>query len=139
MRAAQSAVVSAVAGAFLLAPVPLFAAEPDHEAADMARDLSDPARQAEIGAMVETMTDVLLSMPAAPLLRAAATVAGQDPGDIDDNTTVGDLAGPEAAEAPREFAHRLPQMMSAMATLAATLEDMAPLMRERIEQAERHQ
>ena len=33
------------------------------------------------------------------------------------------------------FAHRLPQMMSALAIMAAAFEDMAPLLRERLEQA----
>jgi len=128
------AVLPVLAAACLMAPLPALAAEPDSEASDMAKQLADPARQAEIAAMAGTMTDVLLAMPAAPLLRAAATMAGEDPEAVDDNITVGDLAGPEAAEAPREFAHRLPQMMSAMATLAAALDQMAPLLRERLEQ-----
>jgi hypothetical protein len=97
--------------------------------------LSDPARQEQLAVMAETVADVLLSMPAAPMLRAAATVAGEDPEDIDPDLRVGDLVGPEAADAPREFAHRLPQMMGAMAALAATLEDMVPLMRERMRDA----
>lgn len=126
-------VLSAVAAACLLAPVPSLAA--DSEVSEVAEDLSDPARQAEITTMVETMTNLMLAMPAAPFLRAAATMAGEDPEAVDENTTVGDLAGPAAAEAPREFAHRLPQMMSAMAAMAATLEDLTPLMRERIEEA----
>jgi hypothetical protein len=128
------AVLPVLAAACLMAPLPALAAEPDSEASDMAKQLADPARQAEIAAMAGTMTDVLLAMPAAPLLRAAATMAGEDPEAVDDNITVGDLAGREAAEAPREFAHRLPQMMSAMATLAAALDQMAPLLRERLEQ-----
>jgi hypothetical protein len=124
--------LSALAAVCLLAPVPAFAAEPDDETANMARDLADPAKQAEISAMVGTMAEALLAMPAAPLLRAAATMAGENPETVDENTTVGDLAGPEAVEAPREFAHRLPQMMSAMASLAAALDRMAPLLRERL-------
>ena len=119
----------------LLAPIPALAAEPDTGTSDIAKELTDPARQAEIAAMVETMTNLMLEMPAAPFLRAAATMAGEDPEAVDENTTIGDLAGPEAAEAPREFAHRLPQMMSALAIMAAAFEDMAPLMRERLEQA----
>ena len=127
--------LSAFAFACLLAPAPSLAAEPDSETSDIARELTDPARQAEIAAMVETMTSLMLEMPAAPLLRAAATMAGENPEAVDESATVGDLAGPEAAEAPREFAHRLPQMMSALAIMAAAFEDMAPLLRERLEQA----
>ena len=65
----------------------------------------------------------------------AATVAGHDPDYIDPDLRVGDLVGPEAAEAPREFAHRLPQMMGAMAAMAAALEGMIPEVRERMREA----
>jgi hypothetical protein len=126
-------VLPAVAAACVLLPVPALAE--DSEAGRMAEELSDPARQEQLAVMAETVADVLLSMPAAPMLRAAATVAGEDPEDIDPDLRVGDLVGPEAADAPREFAHRLPQMMGAMAVLAATLEDMVPLMRERMRDA----
>ena len=125
-------VLPAVAVCMLL-PVPALAQ--DSETGRMAEELSDPARQEQLAVMAETVADVLLSMPAAPMLRAAATVAGEDPEDIDPDLRVGDLVGPEAADAPREFAHRLPQMMGAMAALAATLEDMVPLVRERMRDA----
>jgi len=82
-----------------------------------------------MAAAVEAVTTAVLAMPAAPLLRAAETMAGRDPQSVDPDLTVGDLAGPEAADAPREIAHRLPQMMGAMATLAATLEAMLPELR----------
>ena len=122
---------AAAVGALL--PLPALAQE--SETSRMAEEMSDPARQEQLADMAEAMADVLLSMPAAPLLRAAATVAGEDPEDIDPDLRVGDVVGPEAAEAPREFAHRLPQMMGAMAALAATFEDMVPLMRERMREA----
>ena len=38
-------------------------------------------------------------------------------------------ADPETADAPYEFAHRLPQMMGALAGVAATLEAMLPELR----------
>ena len=122
---------AAAVGALL--PLPALAQE--SETSRMAEEMSDPVRQEQLADMAETMADVLLSMPAAPLLRAAATVAGEDPEDIDPDLRVGDVVGPEAAAAPREFAHRLPQMMGAMAALAATFEDMVPLMRERMREA----
>jgi hypothetical protein len=126
-------VLSTAAAACALLPLPALAEE--SETSRMAEEMSDPVRQEQLAAMAETMADVLLEMPAAPLLRAAATMAGEDPEDIDPDVRVGDLVGPEAAEAPREFAHRLPQMMGAMAAVAATLEDIAPLMRERMREA----
>ena len=115
----------ALAGA--LSPLPALAAPGD--AARVAEELNDPVRQAQMAATAEAVTGAVLAMPAAPLMRAAATIAGEDPDDIDPDLRVGDLVGPEAAEAPREFAHRLPAMMGAMATMAAMLEAMLPELR----------
>lgn len=120
-------IVLPVLVASALAPVPAHAAEGD--AARIAEELNDPARQEQLAATAEIMTRAVLAMPAAPLLRAAETVAGRDPDAVDPELTVGDLVGPDAAEAPRELAHRLPAMMGAMATLAATVEAMLPELR----------
>ena len=110
-----------------LAPVPALAAEGD--AARLADELNDPATQEQMAAAAQAVTDAVLSMPAAPLLRAAETIAGRDPEAVDPDVRVGDLVGPEAAEAPREFAYRLPQMMGALASAAATIEAMLPELR----------
>ena len=115
----------AIAGA--LSPVPALAAPGD--AARVAEELNDPVRQEQMAAAAEAVTTAVLDMPAAPLLRAARTIAGENPDYVDPDLRVGDLVGPEAADAPREFAHRLPQMMGAMATLAATMEAMLPELR----------
>jgi len=126
----------ALAAACLLAPIPSLAADADSEPSEIAKELADPAMQAQVVVMVEAMTNVLLEMPAAPFLRAAATMQGGDPEAIDEDVTVGELAGPEAAEAPREMAERLPQMMGAMAMLATSLEAMLPQLREAAERIE---
>ena len=126
-------VFAAAAAAGLVLPLPALAQ--DGEAARMAEEMSDPVRQEQLADMAEAVTDAVLSLPAAPMLRAAATVAGHDPDYIDPDLRVGDLVGPEAAEAPREFAHRLPQMMGAMAAMAAALEGMIPEVRERMRAA----
>ncbi len=115
----------AIAGA--LSSAPALAAEGD--AARVAEELRDPVRQEQMAAAVEVMADAVLSMPAAPLLRAAETMAGRDPDYLDPDLRVGDRVGPEAADAPREFAFRLPQMMGALATMAATMEAMLPELR----------
>ena len=39
------------------------------------------------------------------------------------------MVGPEAAGAPYEFAHRMPQMMGALAGAVATMEAMLPELR----------
>lgn len=115
----------AVAGA--LSPLPALAAPGD--AARAAEELNDPVRQEQMAAAAEAVTTAVLDMPAAPLLRAAKTVAGEDPDYVDPDLRVGDLVGPEAADAPYEFAHRLPQMMGALASAAATMEAMLPELR----------
>jgi hypothetical protein len=101
----------------------------EEDVARLAEELNDPAAQAQISAMVETMSTVLLDMNVAPMLRAKAQIEGTDPEAVDPGLTVRDLAGPEAEEAPREIAHRVPQMMGAMATLAIALEQMLPQLR----------
>ena len=113
-----------VAGA--LSPVPALA---QSDAARVAEDLADPARQAQMAAAAEAVTDAVLGMPAGPLLRAAKTIAGENHDHVDPDLRVGDLVGPETADAPYEFAHRLPQMMGALAGAAATLEAMLPELR----------
>ena len=109
-----------VAGA--LAPAPAFA-EPG-DVARAAEELNDPVRQEQMAATAEAVTTAVLDMPVGPLLRAAKTMAGEDPEYVDP-----DLVDPETADAPYEFAHRLPQMMGALATAAATLETMLPELR----------
>lgn len=123
MRIVFSALV--LAGA--LAPVPALAAPGD--AARVAEELNDPVRQEQLATAAEAMTTAVLDMPAAPLLRAAKTIAGDDPDYVDPDLRVGDLVDPDTADAPYEFAHRLPQMMGTLAGLAATLELMLPELR----------
>lgn len=118
---------TAVAAALL--PAPAFAAPEDGELSSTAREFADPQRQEELAGTMQAVMEAMLEMPAAPLLRAAASVAGEDPEAIHPDTRVADLAGPEAADAPREVAEKLPQMMGAMAALAVAFEEMLPQMR----------
>jgi hypothetical protein len=120
-------VLPAVIVAGVLSPAPALAAGGD--AARVAEDLNDPVRQEQMAAAAEAVTTAVLDMPAAPLMRAAKTIAGENPDYIDPDLRVGDLVGPETAEAPYEFAHRLPRAMAALATAAATLEAMLPELR----------
>lgn len=117
-----------------LLPVTAIAAAPDSETDRVAEELRRPERQAQIAATAEAVTDAVLSMPAAPLLRAVKEVAGEDPDDVDPDLRVGDVVDPDTADKSYEFAHRLPQMMGAMAGLAAAMEGMLPELRARIEQ-----
>jgi hypothetical protein len=113
-----------------LLPAPALAQEADSETRHLAEELRDPVRQEQMAAMIEAMAGVFLEVPVAPLICAAAEMAGEDPDAIDPDATVGDLVGPEAADAPREMAQRLPQMMAAMAGAAVALEDMLPRLAE---------
>src|SRR5688572_29848716 len=109
-----------------LSPAPALA---QGDAARVAEELNDPVRQAQMASAAEAVSDAVLGMPAGPLIRAARTIAGENPDYVDPDLRVGDLVGPEAADAPYEFAHRLPQAMAALATAAATLEAMLPELR----------
>jgi hypothetical protein len=108
---------------------PLSALAAPGEAARVAEELNDPVRQEQMAAAAEAATTAVLDMPAAPLLRAAKTIAGENPDYVDPDVRVGDLVDPETADAPYEFAHRLPRMMGALAGAAATLETMLPELR----------
>jgi len=128
MRIVLPAPLAIMGAALAVLPAQALAAEGD--AARVAEELNDPVRQAQMAAAAEAVTTAVLDMPAAPLLRAAKTMAGEDPDYIDPDVRVGDLVDPDTADAPYEFAHRLPQMMGALATAAATLEAMLPALRE---------
>ena len=82
--------VIVVAGA--LAPIPAHA-EPG-EAARVAEELNDPVRQERLARTTEAVTTAVLDMPAAPLLRAAKTIAGDNPDHVDPDLRVGDLVDP---------------------------------------------
>ena len=123
-------VLSALLMASVALPASAIAAEPEANAEVLAEELSDPVRQERLATAAESMTEAMLAVPVAPLLRAAAVMAGQDPEYVDPDLRVGDIAGPEAADMPREFATRVPQMMGAMAGLAAAFGQMMPEFRE---------
>jgi hypothetical protein len=120
-------VLPALVMAGALSPAAALAAPGD--AARVAEELNDPVRQGQMATAAEAATTAVLDMPVGPLMRAAKTIAGEDPEWVDPDLRVGDLVGPEAADAPYEFAHRLPQAMAALAGAAATLEAMLPELR----------
>jgi hypothetical protein len=120
-------VLSALAVAGALSPATALAAPGD--TARVAEELSDPVRQEQMAATAEAATTAVLDIPVGPLMRAARTIAGEDPEWVDPDLRVGDLVNPETADAPYEVAHRLPRAMAAMAGAAATLEAMLPELR----------
>lgn len=128
MRRPMQGALLATAAAVLL-PVPALAQDTG-ETGRLAEELNDPVRQQQMAAVAEAMANVMLEVPVGPLMRAAATMAGEDPEAVDPDLRVADVVGPEAVEAPREIAQRLPQMMGAMAAMSVALEDMLPRLAE---------
>lgn len=114
------AVVTAVA----MLPAPVLAKAPRGEAM---RELSDPRTQQAMGDMLGALFGVILDMPADPLVRAMEAAGEPEAARrIPRGATIGDLAGPEARNAPREIRRRAPALIGAMGELAGTLEEMAP-------------
>ena len=124
-------IVLVLAAGTALAPLPALAQDvaEDSGLARAAEEMRDPVRQEQVAVMAEAVIASLLEMPVGNLLRSAAEIAGEDPEDIDPNTTLREVAGPEADEAPRLAAKALPKMMSATGALAGAIETMLPEMR----------
>ena len=100
--------------------------------ADMAAQIRDPERQREIALMVQTMTEVLLDMPIAPLAQAAADMAGEKAETIDPNLTLRKMA-PDAGEVSKQVGRNLPRALDAMSSMAEGLSAMAPALRDMAE------
>jgi hypothetical protein len=103
------------------------------ELAEAAGELADPARQEQVAAMAGAMIEAVMRMPVGGMMQAAADMAGKDAGEIDPATTLADLAGDDAADAPAEIAERLPQMMGMMAQMAGAMDAMVPQLRDMAE------
>lgn len=104
--------------------------------ADMAQQMQDPERQRELAMVAQTMAEVLLDLPIAPLAKAAAEMAGEEARQIDPDLTLRKLA-PEAGELSGEIGRNAPRAMQAAGTLAGALAAMAPTLREMAEQMAR--
>ncbi|QPC98992.1 hypothetical protein [Qipengyuania soli] len=100
--------------------------------AGMAEQMRDPERQREMAMMVQTMTEVLLDMPIAPLAKAAADMAGEQAEEIDPNMTLRKMA-PDAGEVSKQVGKNLPRAMEAMGSMAEGFAAMAPALREMAE------
>ncbi len=112
----------------------------DDGMSELVERLQDPAEQERIASMLGTMGEVLLSLPIGPMMDAMSKATGQPNPDMGDDTTVRDLAGPQAEDFPEEIAERVPQMMGMMAGMVEGLDAMRPMleamaqtMRERVE------
>ena len=94
-----------------------------------AETLRDPVLQQRMAAGMAAASEALLDVPLAPLARAVAEAAGEDPRVVDPNMTLRSVS-PEASDVPAEIHDKLPRMMGAMAGMAGGMSAMIPALRE---------
>ena len=124
--------VSALLAA-LAAPVPAMAQDrTEEDAARIAETLRDPVLQQSVAAGMAAASEALLDVPLAPLARAVAEAAGEDPRDVDPDMTLRSVS-PEAQDVPAEIHDKLPRVMGAMAGMAGGFSEMIPALREMAE------
>ena len=125
----RTLVVTVILAAAIL-PVPALAQDrTEQDAARIADTLRDPALQESIASGMAAASEALLDVPLAPLARAVAEAAGEDPRDIDPDMTLRHVA-PEARDLPAEIHDKLPRAMGAMAGMAGGFSAMIPALRE---------
>lgn len=126
-----------------LAPMPALARDShSHSASDSQRAigelqdrLGNPETQRAMGDALATLMAAMMDMKAAPFLKAMDRVGGTmgEPvrhRDVPENATLGDLAGPEARDMPRQVARQTPAMMGAMGAMAGAMGEMLPQLEE---------
>jgi hypothetical protein len=136
----RSPVMMAGLAALVLTPVPALARDSDAERlperglSEVSGKLSDPAMQIAVAAALSGMSEALLDLKVEPFLRAVDGMGGVAGGerrsrDLPPDARLRDIAGPKAADMPRELARETPRMMGAMAGMAGALQDMLPQLR----------
>lgn len=118
--------------AALAAPLPALAQDAEGTAAEVERTLGDPATQAAMAEGMAAATEALLDVPLAPLARAVAKAAGENPERVDPEMTLR-RAAPEARDVPERVREELPRAMGAMAGMAGGVGAMVPALREMAE------
>lgn len=117
----------------LAAPVPALAQDDtEAAAARTAEKLRDPVLQERMADGMAAASEALLDVPLAPLARAVAEAAGEDPRDVDPDMTLRHVS-PEAQDIPAEIHDKLPRAMGAMAGMAGGFSAMMPALREMAE------
>ncbi|MCT2557566.1 hypothetical protein N0B51_01085 [Tsuneonella sp. YG55] len=134
--------VTTLAAAALAAPLPAFAQDygPDADvdtdtevaAAQIEAALGNPAVQAAVAEGMAAASEAMLDLPLAPLARAVAQAAGEDPEEIDPDMTMRSVS-PRAQEVPDRVRESLPRMMGAMGSMAGGIGAMMPALREMAE------
>ncbi len=108
----------------------------DAPLANVTERLADPATQQVAAVTLSTLVEALLDLPIAPLANAVRSADPDALPDIDDNTTVRQLAGPDAEDVPAVIRAELPRAMDMMAGMAAGFEALLPALKDMAEQFE---
>ncbi len=117
----------------IAAPVPALAQDATERAAARTADtLRDPVLQERMADGMAAASEALLDVPLAPLARAVAEAAGEDPRTVDPDMTLRQVS-PGASDVPAEIHEKLPRMMGAMAGMAGGMAAMMPALREMAE------
>lgn len=127
----RALLLTAAATAALAAPQMASAQESGVEAttAEIERKLGDPAVQEAMADGMAAASEALLDVPLAPLAKAIARAAGENPEAVDPGMTLRSVS-PEADDVPAKVRERLPAMMGAMAGMAGGMGAMVPAMKE---------
>ncbi|WP_057881948.1 hypothetical protein [Tsuneonella troitsensis] len=115
----------------LAAPLPALAQVSDAEVAtaEVEATLKDPVAQAAIAEGMAAASEALLDIPLAPLAKAVAEAAGDNPDDVDPDMTLRSVS-PDAQDAPDRVRESLPRVMGAMGSMAGGMGAMIPALRE---------
>ena len=94
--------------------------------ADVSAAMRDPLTQQRMAGAVRAMSDALLDLRVAPLLKAIEAVEGGSTDAVDPELSLRDYAGPDAERVPRELSRRLPETMDALGEVTAAFEAALP-------------
>jgi hypothetical protein len=124
--------IVAVSLAALAAPLPALAqdvSDTEIASAEIERTLGDPATQDAMADGIAAASEALLDVPLAPMARAVARAAGEDPRYVDPDMTLRGVS-PDTQDLPKRVRAELPRMMGAMAGMAGGIGAMVPALRE---------
>lgn len=101
----------------------------EYDLAHMAHTLGDPARQEALARALGTVTEVLLDLPLAPIIAPIAEAAGEDPRNVDPDTTLRRMS-PGVDDASRQIARELPRALGTMASMSGAFAGLIPQLRD---------
>lgn len=111
-------------------PAPVLAQDGDASLERMQERLSDPAQQQQIASTLGALSEILLSMPIAPMIEAVEEATGEELAPVGPDTTLRSLAGPRADTLSRDIEQHVPRAMEAMAGMTRGMQAMLPALRE---------